>query len=475
MKFTADDIGTLQAKAKALKSEGRLDEAIECHRKIYSLTPSDGIALHNFASTLGDKGLFEETIEIAEKALSTGLNAPETWLVYARALLGEQCTEEAEKAYRKAVALRPGDLAAHRELAQIIWMTTADAEKALAPINHVISRTQNNYALRVTRAQLFGEMGDALSELEAAKKAEAYSNGDAFIQYIISLACLETGDSAAALSYAQKAAALCEGVIVVEAALCRALLANGMVEAANERLIALQKAEPRNQGYIALQATAWRMLGDDRYKDLYDYDRFVKSLSLATPKGWSTLDDYLDDLCIALDQRHIFKTHPFKQSVRHGSQISHVHLKKDSVLSALPEAFAAPVEEYLSSVGRDHSSSQLCQRNNGKAEPVAVFSVRLNPGGWHVSHIHPDGWVSSACHLRVPGIEENQSDIDKAGWLHLGEPGFPMQSKLDAEYFVRPKRGRMTFFPSYMWHGTKPARGDETRLAIAADFQPSTI
>jgi hypothetical protein len=34
---------------------------------------------------------------------------------------------------------------------------------------------------------------------------------------------------------------------------------------------------------------------------------------------------------------------------------------------------------------------------------------------------------------------------------------------------VQPAEGRLVLFPSYMWHGTLPIRGDEPRMTIAFD------
>ncbi|MBS0430823.1 MAG: hypothetical protein JSS21_00235, partial [Proteobacteria bacterium] len=100
------------------------------------------------------------------------------------------------------------------------------------------------------------------------------------------------------------------------------------------------------------------------------------------------------------------------------------------------------------------------------------WSVRLRPHGFHVNHYHPEGWVSSACYIQLPGAV-NAAGCE--GWLKFGEPGFPTNPSLPPEHFIRPDAGLLALFPSYMWHGTVPFPGDpgDTRLTIAFDILPA--
>ncbi|MFX8381746.1 putative 2OG-Fe(II) oxygenase [Acinetobacter baumannii] len=43
---------------------------------------------------------------------------------------------------------------------------------------------------------------------------------------------------------------------------------------------------------------------------------------------------------------------------------------------------------------------------------------------------------------------------------------------LEAEHYVKPERGMLVLFPSYMWHGTVPFEGDDRRMTIALDVVP---
>ena len=50
--------------------------------------------------------------------------------------------------------------------------------------------------------------------------------------------------------------------------------------------------------------------------------------------------------------------------------------------------------------------------------------------------------------------------------------GAPTRPPLEAEHFIKPEPGLLVLFPSYMWHGTVPFSGEETRLTMAFDIVP---
>ena len=105
------------------------------------------------------------------------------------------------------------------------------------------------------------------------------------------------------------------------------------------------------------------------------------------------------------------------------------------------------------------------------AHLVGCWSVRLKRGGFHVNHIHPHGWLSSAYYVAVPA--ETHDVAARSGWIKFGEPRFD-QPGGDARHFVQPRPGRLVLFPSYMWHGTVAIQGDEPRLTIAFDAVPTS-
>jgi hypothetical protein len=226
---------------------------------------------------------------------------------------------------------------------------------------------------------------------------------------------------------------------------------------------------PRDQHLIALQATCWRLLNDDRYHQFYDYENFVKQLPLGVPKGWSNLEQYISDLETELEEAHSYKEHPFFLSVRHGSQLPSITASSKPAMKSYADAAAEPLRQYLLNLPKGDNPLQF--RNTGRADLLSSWSVKLHQQGYHVNHVHQEGWISSACHIR---LAKNSGNADeKAGWLKLGEPGPICSPRLKADHYVKPERGMMVIFPSYIWHGTVAFPGDTNRLTVAADFQPA--
>jgi hypothetical protein len=98
-----------------------------------------------------------------------------------------------------------------------------------------------------------------------------------------------------------------------------------------------------------------------------------------------------------------------------------------------------------------------------------MWSVKLRPGGYHIDHVHPQGWLSSACYI------ETVAPKGREGWIRFGQPGVKTQPAMEAEHFVEPKPGMLVLFPSYMWHGTVPFTGDKPRLTFAFDLVPGPV
>jgi uncharacterized protein (TIGR02466 family) len=97
---------------------------------------------------------------------------------------------------------------------------------------------------------------------------------------------------------------------------------------------------------------------------------------------------------------------------------------------------------------------------------TGCWSVRLGKEGYHVNHVHSEGWISSAYYAELPA--EVADTEAKSGWIKFGEPRFEVPGAT-AGKFVQPQVGMLVLFPSYMWHGTMPIHGDEPRMTVAYD------
>lgn len=435
----------------------RLAEA----ERVVALRPGKPIPLHNLAAALGDAGEASRAEAAARAALAAGGDAPETWLVLARALQSQNRFDDAQAAFGAALARRPDYIDALRDLAQLIWMRTGEVHAALA----VIPAGQGG-PLRMLRARLHEYAGDipsAYRELAAAPMA-----GDAALE-ITAAHLAMSFDPDLALAHALRAEALAPSVDVVVRKAIDAHLAAGLAEVALTRIEAALTAQPLDQGLIAARWMAWRMLDDPRAAALYDYERLVADWPLDTPAGWGGIDAYLADLSASLSALHGLHTHPLDQSLRGGTQTSVNLLRsEDPAIRAFRAAVDGPLRRHMAFLGA--GSDPVRSRNSGGYRISGMWSVRLRPGGFHVNHVHPQGWLSSACYIALPAAVEAG---DREGWLQFGQPGVPTPAAIGPEHFIRPQVGRLALFPSYMWHGVSPFTGGGRRLTIAFDVLPA--
>lgn len=224
---------------------------------------------------------------------------------------------------------------------------------------------------------------------------------------------------------------------------------------------------PNNQLLLALVAVLLRKMGADTSR-LYDYENFVKVYDLSPPKGYSDISSFNSALKQKLDTLHIYKCAPIKQTLRQGSQTeTDLSVSDDPVIRAFFDIIDTPIRSYIDELNWN-PNHPLLRRKRKNYRISGAWSIRLSEDGHHVNHVHPMGWISSAYYVDVPS---SVNDSSREGWIKFGEPNLDVN--LEAEHFVQPKAGRLVLFPSYMWHGTIPFKGPETRLTLPFDVVPA--
>ena len=432
MGFILHQLGDIPGCARELKEAVRL-------------APDDGAA-HFALASIRFKLCDEEEAEAAtRRAIALGLDDIHSATLLGRILTRQGRFAEAESAWRAAVRFNPASPQAQRELAELVWMQTGDIAKARAALD---AAPQSHEIVAVTVRLLEAAGEDEAAYALAAERAKR----DPSLHVLAARAALRLDPQAAERHLAS---APRDGSPARAKAEIEVDLALGRGEQAIRHGEALRAARPNDQHAIALLGCAYRLAGDGRYAALHDYDRLVKTYRIDPPQGWSSVEAYLSDLGQALDRIHGPLTHPVGQSLRHGSQIMRALADyPDPPIRALFAALDAPIRKHMAAIGAD-----------GGYKIASAWSVRLNSGGFHLNHVHPEGWLSSAFYVRtprdMPGTE---------GWLKFGEPGPPTSPKLEADHLVRPEAGMLVLFPSYMWHGTVPFSSDDKRLSCAFDI-----
>jgi tetratricopeptide (TPR) repeat protein len=428
----------------------QLGDLAGCERELrhaVRLAPDDGAAQFALASVSHRLGHEADAEAATRRAIAKGMDDVHSHMLLGRILSKQGRFGEAEAAWRMAIRRHPASPQAQRELAELVWMLTGDLAKARAELD-AAPQTHEIVAITVRLLQAAGE------EEAAFALAAERAGRDPTLNILAARAGLRIDPHAAD----RHLAAAPPGIAPVTRAKAEIEvdLALGRVEQATRRGEALHAARPADQHATALLATAWRLAGDARYGALHDYDRLVRTYRIDPPAGWNSLDAYLGELGQALDEIHGPLTHPVDQSLRHGSQtMRNLADYPHAAIRALFDAIDPPLRQHITAIGAAGQDYAI----------ASAWSVRLNSGGFHINHVHPEGWLSSAFYVRTPrdlkGFE---------GALKFGEPGPPTSPVLREDHLVRPEPGMLVLFPSYMWHGTVPFSSGEKRLSCAFDI-----
>ena len=452
--------------AGAQRDQGKLAEAEASYRKALAVRPEYAVARHNLGALLGQLERAEESLAELDRAAQLGATGPELHFNRARAFTELGRFDEADATLVAAVRQWPEALEAQIMLAKLRYMR-GDANYTRELVAAVSGSA--NPALSLTLGDLLRRGGQLQAAHGVLRAITERFPGVPQVMSSLAVVLQELGDLEQALKHARAAnAALPEDADIIEN-LIAILLQSGNADEAWPRIVRERRRAPLDGRWLAYEATAARLIGDPRYHELYDYERFVRPFDLEPPAGYDSIDDFNAELATRLAERHTLKAHPLDQSLRHGTQTSRSLLAdRDPVIGEFFRLLDEPLRAYRKELGCD-ADHPFAGRNRGGTKLAGCWSVRLFRGGYHVNHLHPKGWISSAYYVALPAETADQES--KSGWIKFGEPRMPTPGAEPA-HFVEPRIGRLVLFPSYMWHGTIPIHGDEPRLAIAFDAVP---
>jgi tetratricopeptide (TPR) repeat protein len=452
------------ARAAALKAAGDLAGAADAYAAAVRARPTSAVAEHNLAATLGDLGDHAGALAATKRAFDKGGDAPETWLVHARSLqaLGEVAAAEA--AFEEAIRRRPGYAVAHRDLAQLRWMRSGEPSDALRSL-HTAPDTAE---LAMVRATVLTSVGDPAEARAVIEKAVRRAPDDLALRLTAAAQAERGGDAAVQLAHATAALRLAPASIDAGRAAVEALLHAGRLAEAAQLAERVAAAAPDDQAAIALMATAWRLVGDPRHAALCEDKALISHGMLPVPAGWESRAAFLGELAEALTALHGWRSHPLGQSVRHGSQ-TQVDLTRveTPVIRALFATLPVLIDAHIAALGS--GDDPVRRRISGRWRFAGAWSIRLNPGGFHTDHVHPQGWLSSAFYVSLPEAVGREPE----GWLAFGRPGIATTPRLAPFRRLQPVPGMLALFPSYLWHGTELFTGEEPRLTVAFDIVPT--
>jgi uncharacterized protein (TIGR02466 family) len=376
--------------------------------------------------------------------------------------------EAAIAAFRQAVTEDPLDLHAHRALNQLIFSLARDDE-FLRSYDEAFSRTADP-RLHIAKASAL-LIADRVEEaFQGFESVIMRSPEDVDARYGLASAHARRKEFPSAIGEFRKAMARRPQDPHIRHGLISALLQAGdpvtAARMAEERL----RESPWDQTALAQLGLAWRIRGDGREAELHGFEELIGVFELEPPEGYSDMAAFNRDLDASLDPLHPHAREFLDQSLRQGTQtFGDLFRERHELVGRLQRQIHQAVSRYLSELRTD-ARHPFLSRKRERFEFAGSWSSRLRDCGFHINHIHPQGWISSCYYVGVPSATEDATA--QQGWLKFGEPPYELNLKAPIRRTLQPKPGRLVLFPSYLWHGTIPFQGEQTRTTIAFDVVP---
>lgn len=422
------------------------------------LDPGDKVAWHNLGVELRKLDRSEEALAALTKAWGGGLRRPETATMRGHVLADLGRYDEAIRSYRRAIGDQPDLLEAQAALAELLPQVGRSAE-ALDGYRHAIARSPDTGALWVAALEAAKAQREWGQLLVWADAAQARFGADTMIAVFAAHALSALGRDGEAFDRLSPALRAEPDYAPGHTTMAHVLIRLGEYRQAAQAAGTATQLRPADQSGWALLGTIFRLLEDEREHWLCDYERLVIPIEMSLDTG----------LKAALEARHHAQAHPADQSLRGGTQTrGNLFHSADPAIQSLARDIAGAVESRLVTLPADPAHPFLA-RNHGRVMFAGAWSVRLKSEGFHISHIHPEGWLSSALYVSLPGCVSAGTG---AGALAFGVPDAALGLDLPPRRIVHPHEGLLVLFPSYLWHGTTPFVDEKERLTIAFDALP---
>ena len=445
----------------------RWDEAVSAIENALKHDPgSPGLRL-NRAILMARQGNDRAALAEFEALARTAADSPQLLVHLSAQLTFAGREKEADSVLARALARWPADAALHKQLAQLRWQHGAGLD-AMREIKSAIEKQPRELHLRLVAAELLRDAGAADQALELLERGLERAPDSAIFRTSIGALLQGMDRLDAAMPYLRAAQKLAPHSVSVRRNLVPALLCTGGADEARTLCDDLLAQFPKDQLLIAERATALRLLGDAEYQRLYDYPRLVKTFALSPVAPFASIAEFNNEFARELAPLHRAQQHPLEQSLRGGSQTQRNLTRDNPVFAAFFAMLDAPIREYINALRDSDESHPVDSRKRSDYCISGSWSVQLRPEGFHLDHVHPHGWLSSAYYIALP---DKSAAEPRGGWLKLGEPGIRIPGAA-AEYFIEPAAGMLALFPSYMWHGTVPFKTGGVRLTAAFDVLP---
>lgn len=458
-----------QGLGSAFRLAKRLEDAETALLKSTECDPQNAAAWVNLGVIQRMLGHLEVATSSLNRAEQAGFNGPELLDARASILLDLGETSQSFAAFENLTKSFPGYLAGHEAFARIGWEYAPETDP-LSQMQSVVEEQPSNFPLQLSYMRLLVENEEwekVLTHVVNLRKSFDHPALEA--NKANALAGL--GDYAGADKLFQKVSTALPGEPSIRNAYARLLLRTGRPEEAAGQLEAAINVNFADQMAWAYLGTCWRLMGDEREDWLHGYNEYIAALNIDIPDEFSSEASFCEALKAALLPMHGASQEPIDQSLRNGTQTpGHLFGHPQGQIRQARDAITGAIAKYQAALATDDTHPFLA-RSSPEFRYQGAWSVRLRASGFHVNHVHQDGWLSSAFYVALPP-SVGQDDDDKSGYIQFGQPPLDLGLDLEPRRYIKPQIGKLAVFPSYTWHGTVPFADETPRITMAYDVVP---
>jgi tetratricopeptide (TPR) repeat protein len=458
-------------RGQAAQALGHVKNAETYYRRALALASRDISALHNLAISLRLQDNYEDALHSIDQALAAGAASPDTATLRAHLLADLGRFQDAIAAYQAILLSNPGHLDAHEELSRLL-PTLGQKQSALTRYEAALVTHPDNLALRLSALRAAKDLGNYENMRAWASKGLEFFPADFELRLADAAADMFTQYDTRAIEKLTALNATHPNEAAPHLYLAHLFVRLGILTDAEFHALRATVLAPNDQTGWALLSVIWRLTNDPREAWLADYDNLVMVLDIEAPPAHPS---FFTDLKAALETIHIAKQNPAEQSLRGGTQTRGTLFNRNI---PIVQALAAQIEHQINArlTALPHDPAHPFLRHAGsKIRFAGSWSAQLQSAGFHINHIHPMGWLSSAFYVSLPDevIDGEKSDDHlPLGALAFGMPDSSLNLTLSPRRVEIPAIGKLVIFPSYFWHGTVPFKSTTPRLTVAFDAVP---
>ncbi|MEH3124175.1 MAG: putative 2OG-Fe(II) oxygenase [Sphingomonas phyllosphaerae] len=452
---TPEDAALWQLLAAAQRSAQDHAAALAAARRAAALAPDDALIAHTLARVTLEAGA--PAVALFDRALALAPLDAGVMLGRAAALVADGQADTAITFLADVLRQHPGWYDGHATLARLRWQAGDRQHYAAGYATALATRPRDGLLWR-DHAATVARAGQTAAARRIVAQARAAVGASRTLDLLEAGTWSEDGEIAAADRLYRAQLPIADGEAL--GGYFRHLLRARRADAARAALEGRLARETHDLWPLA--ALAWRLTGDPRSDWLERGGAFVRVFDLAERLG------PIDDLAATLRTLHRTIAAPLDQSLRGGTQTDGpLFARQDAAIGRLRDAVRAAVADYVAALPAPDPAHPLLAPRRDALRFAGSWSVRLTDRGHHVDHVHPAGWISSACYVALPDAQPGEPA--QAGWLSLGDAPTLVGDALAPWHTVAPQPGRLVLFPSYMWHRTHAFAAGE-RLTVAFDI-----